>query len=177
MNKGDLQQDEVSNEALDNQKSKIMDQIKNDPSLVLSWLGGLTESEQETLSALYQLNRACTINDIKIRVIVNSVHINGPDSRSYLKDCNFPFKAYRIIVDDGRLQNFKRLFKRNEKMKFIQEEISFPAFRKYHNSLQSLVSMGIVIKRESEVDEKVKGYFYLHPLIRNALDKIKNGKP
>ena len=64
-----------------------------------------------------------------------------------------------------------------EAMNFLKKEIKFPSFRRIDKSIQDLISLGVVLTREGKLEnEKIKGLYFLNPIIRTQLLKLKINK-
>lgn len=52
--------------------------------------------------------------------------------------------------------------------------VNFPTFKKIDKSIQDLRSIGVVLAREEKLEnKKIKGLYYLNPIIRSQLNKLK----
>ena len=150
---------------------KINSLQKLEPDFVLSWLGGLTDLEQKIVSNLYQINKAVTIKEIMDKIILNTSYGNVLRETSAL---DFPFKSYFEL--DTKLQiKLKSLPPAPVREVMLKKEFKFPSFRRVDKSIQDLISMGIVNAREGKLENaKIKGLYYLNPIIRSQLNRLKN---
>lgn len=160
-------------------EQKIKSLEKLDPDFVLSWLGGLTDLEQKIISAMYMNNKALTIKDIINSLIENTFSVftssNFLPTVHHWKEFDFPFSNYYPIEDGAikqEIDNTKR-HSLKEKIDFLKG-IKFPSFRRIDKCVQDLMAMGIVLAREGKSEnKKIKGLYFLNPIIRTQLNKIK----
>ena len=62
---------------------------------------------------------------------------------------------------------------REERLKMLKKEFKFSSFRRIDKTIQDLMNMGIVLQREEKSEnKKIKGYYYLNPVIRAQLIKL-----
>ena len=152
---------------------KINSLQKLEPEFILSWLGGLTDLEQKIVANLYQINRAVTIREIMNNIILNTHYGN------FLRETtafDFPFKSY-FNLDTKLMLRLKPLPPTSVRLEKLKEEFKFPSFRRIDKSIQDLISMGIVLARQGELEnKKIKGLYYLHPVIRSQLNMLKKHK-
>jgi hypothetical protein len=164
-------------------KEQALEKIKSlqklEPDFVLSWLGSLTDLEQKIVSVMYIYNKALTIKDVINSLIKNTfTHLTSkdyPPKIRYIKELDFPFVSY-YSLDKEEKQKILRIVSmpQSESIKVLKKEIKFPSFRRIDKSIQDLISMGVVLVREEELkNEKIKGLYYLNPVISFKLNKIK----
>lgn len=158
---------------------KISSLQKLDPDFVLSWLGGLTDLEQKIVSVMYIYNKALTIKDVSNSLIKNTLSVliksDYPPQIIHSREFDFPFVSYYPIDEEikPKVSNLSQ----SEKMTFLKKEFKFPSFRRIDKSIQDLMSMGIILSREGKLEnEKIKGLYYLNPVIRSKLNELKNNK-
>lgn len=157
-------------------QEKIKSLQKLEPDFVLSWLGGLTDLEQKIISNLYQVNQAVTIKEIMDKIIKNTLYANF--SKSYPEPYIFPFNSF-FILDTKIILNLKGLHPLSpEALTKLKKEFKFPSFRRIDKSIQDLINMGIIHAREGKLEnEKIKGLYYLNPIIRTQLNKLNKNLP
>lgn len=157
-------------------EEKIKSLQKLEPDYVLSWLGGLTNLEQIIVSNLYHMNRASTIKDIMNQIIIKTYFGNIFEEKK--PELNFPFQSYipMNIKDKDKEQSLDKA-QGKEIIKKMKKLFKFPSFRRIDKSIQDLISMDIVLAREGKLENaKIKGLYYLNPIIRTQLNKIYNPK-
>lgn len=156
----------------ENALEKIKSLQKIDPDFVLSWLGGLTDLEQKIVATLYQLNKAVTIKDIMTTLVLRTLFanlMNVKNSSEYV----FPFKSY-FFLEPKIISALKEISTPQAQFIKLKKEFKFPSFRRIDKSNQDLISMGIVLAREEKMkNEKIKGLYYLNPIIRTQLNLLK----
>ena len=175
MNKNIL---DVKEQALE----KIKSLQKLEPDFVMSWLGGLTDLEQKILSVMYIYNKALTIKDIINSLIRNTLTVltskDYPPQIKYIREFDFPFLSYYSLDDEEKQKILKiASMPQSEAINFLKKKLKFPSFRRVDKSVQDLINMGVVLVREGELkNEKIKGLYYLNPVIRSQINKLKVGK-
>src|SRR3990167_9047612 len=174
----------MKNEPILNIKEQALEKIKSlqkiEPEFVLSWLGGLTDLEQRIISVMYIYNKALTIKDIMSSLIKNTYSVlasrDYPIGISLKSEFDFPFSSY-CLADDKKIKQKIFLMSQPEAMNFLKKEIKFPRFRRIDKSIQDLISLGVVLTREGKLEnEKIKGLYFLNPIIRTQLLKLKINK-
>ncbi len=168
----------MENEIVLDVKEQALEKIKSlekvDPDFVFSWLGGLTDLEQKIVANLYQENKAVTIKDVMTQITTNTFYATMLRDGASGKD--FPFKSYFEVENRSRvLFNIRKLHPdKSAQITLLKKEIKFPSFRRIDKNIQDLITMGIILKREEPSEnKKVKGYYYLNPIIRSQLNKKK----
>jgi hypothetical protein len=157
---------------------KIKSLQKLEPDFVMSWLGGLTDLEQKILSVVYIYNKALTIKDIMNFLVKNTLSVltsrDYPPNIEYLREFDFPFSSYYVIDKEVMKKLYPEVDKKSKNLQILKKEFKFPSFRRVDKSIQDLISMGVVLVREGELkNEKIKGLYYLNPIIRSQLNKLK----
>ncbi|MFA5723672.1 MAG: hypothetical protein WC979_05420 [Candidatus Pacearchaeota archaeon] len=191
--------------ALDNkdiiqQVENFMDKIKLDPEFTMSWLSALTKLEQHIVSIIYNQKEALSIKQIRNNLVDETqyaVYINkiADDKTEELKRTNeqflesnydieahlkvsFPFQTFLFLGDktdrvikqiDGKTstQDFEKIL--------LKEKIALPSFRTIDERVKNLVYIGILRERK-DLSKKVKALYYLDPVIRTQLNKIREQK-
>lgn len=152
--------------------------LEKSPELVLSWLSSLTDLEQIVVSLLFQQQRALPIKKIRQSMIINSI-LRTRERNSFYNDLffNFPFKSYLPLSNEKKKQ-IENLPDLKSKLGKIREVKKIPSFRRIENAIQDLKNLRIIFERSSSdlEDKKVKGLYFLNPIIRTQLDKIKEQK-
>ena len=156
---------------------KINSLQKLEPDLVFSWLSGLTDLEQKIVSVMYINNKALTIKDIINSLIRNTDSVlftrnYYPPHIKHSKEFDFPFSSYYLV--EGKIEQKVANKSPMESINILKKEIKFPSFRRVDKSVQDLISMGVVLAREGKLEnEKIKGLYYLNPVIRLQINKLK----
>lgn len=139
----------------ENIEDKLSKQIKNnDSTFVFSLLSSLTDLEQRVISALYQLNKASTIKNIRDTFVINTSILSSSNNKTFLDKqvhkltFGFPFPTYYYAHE------------------------SFPSFERIDRCIKSLIKLQLVRGRATEQisDEKVKGLYFLNILLKMNLD-------
>jgi len=156
-----------------NIKERALESMKSfqniEPDFVMGWLGGLTELEQKIVSNIYQLNKAVTIKEVMNDLVSYTYYGN------FLGEPNigiFPYKSYfdldqKLILKLEHI-DYPRILDE------LKKTYKFPSFRRIDNSVQDLINMGIVFARKGKLENaKIKGLYYLNPVVRSQLDKLK----
>jgi len=184
----------MSNKEVLDIKEQALEKIKSlqklEPDFVLSWLSGLTDLEQKIVSVMYINNKALTIKDVINTLIKHTfTHLtyrNYPPSIKNLRELNFPFISY-YFADENIKRKIISMCSKEENLPsnidnksltdsitLLKKEIKFPSFRRIDKSIQDLMSMGIVQAREEKSEnKKIKGLYYLNPIIRTQINKLK----
>lgn len=173
---------------------KINSLQKVDPDFVFSWLSGLTDLEQKIVSAMYLNNKALTIKDIINSLIKNTYSVlftrDYPPNVKYAKEFDFPFCSYYLVGEELKNRMFKQssiedlgnlgkyhFMPFEQAVKILKKEMKFPSFRRIDKSIQDLMAMGVVLAREEPSEnKKIKGLYYLNPVIRTQINKLKDNK-
>jgi hypothetical protein len=158
----------------------IISSLQKDYSLAMTWLSSLTDIEQRVLSAVYQMNKAVTIREI-MRHFESASEKN---MKTLKKDFHFklafifPFSTIFNISENKLIE----VAQDKKKDTFNTKELfeNYPSFRKVDRTIRDLIHLKILISRELAEDKedrenkKIKGLFFLNPIIRHSLDKIKD---
>ena len=152
---------------------------KLEPDFVLSWLGGLTDLEQKIVSVVYIYNKALTIKDVINSMVKNTLSVltssDYPPLMRYSEEFDFPFVSYYSLEEEEKKKILKiSSMPKSKAIKTLKKEIKFPSFRRVDKSIQDLINMKVVLVREGELkNKKIKGLYYLNPIIRSKLNKLK----
>lgn len=169
-----IQHKEIMN-AKEEYLQKINSLEKLEPDFVMSWLSGLTELEQTITSILYQNNRAMTIKEVSMWLLMNTTSFNLRKLNLFSPSFNFPFKSYKIL-DSRKLSNVTG-DSIIEIVKSVEKNFKFPSFRRIDKTINDLINIGVVFERKGEFEnKKIKGLYYLNPVIRTQLNKLRDKK-
>lgn len=164
-------------------QADILFSIKKEPELIMNWLSSLTDLEQKIVSIIYNLNKAVTIKEIRNTLVTNSNNYLLKDKHNFLEKLYYSFPFLRVYNFSNK-QLAKKLEVKASSKKAKNEGIiintkdileNFPSFRRIENSVKDLINLKIILERNSSElkNKKIKGLFYLNPIIRYQLDKIK----
>ncbi len=168
----------MNNKSVFDIKEQSLEKLKSleklDPDFVFSWLTGLIDLEQKIVAVLYQEARAMVIKDIVSALIYNShmVKISG----HFRDERSFPFDGFYPIPQNIHQKVCEKVDIK-QRMDILKSEFKFPSFRRIDKTIQDLITMGIILKREEpSKNKKIKGYYFLNPIIRSQLNKLKKEK-
>jgi hypothetical protein len=169
------------------QSKNIIDSVKNDPELTMVWLSSLTDLEQKISSAIYQLNKAVTIKEVmdyfeKVTELSPPANQSG-DKFKHAIVYYFPFPVSFNISEDLIMDRVKNA-KEGDNIEINKKEIieNFPSFRRVERTIRGLIEINVLLERNLAIDKskrenkKIKGLFFLNPVVRYQLDRIRDKK-
>jgi hypothetical protein len=190
MNKLKEDKEELIQESETTEDIPFFESMIKKPEFIMSWLGGLTELEQMVVSLLFQSNKAVTIKNIRSFMLYNTLFANKliedniPVNR-YTKNkvYLFPFQNFYYIPDEFKNRILDNYFSKDKikgigALLLLQKKIKFPSYERIDRTIQDLIRLKIVMERKKEDLEnlKVKGLYFLNPVIRTHLQTIKENK-
>lgn len=154
---------------------ELASSLTKEPELVMSWLSCLTELEQMVLSTLYRRKLAMTTKEIRNAIIsattICAIHNYNID---------FPFQSYYYLSKELKEKLREERNKKKgeidlELIKKTEKIFKFPSFRRIGNTIKDLMNLKIIFVRQSNLqNKKVKGLYYLNPVIRTQIKKIED---
>jgi len=154
-------------------KNQLSEGILNNYEHLTSWLAGLTDLEQKVLSVLFQFPQALTIKKIRAMIISSTFLALQYPNKDTRYTYGYPFKSYYSASKE--LQDEAKSWQDDEAYELIEKKMKFPSFRRLDKTVQDLVNLRILIPRNSNdlEDKKVKGLYFLNPIIRTQLQRKK----